>query len=282
MREVFSEAWRIMARRKNVIWQFLALIPAIFIVVLVGVLIAMATGSSGLAIFLSFLLMLFGIIFIFGAAYGAIGEATWGNAPTPYFLRGWHLFGKTAAYLGTGVVAGLAVLLVADALSGALFGATMSQTALLHQLTPGANPAQAMSAMLGVLVRVGIVTLVVSVAVFPLLYGLAAGLFAGRMTYSAAFDSAGQEYVHGRFPQWLLVWAIYTVGIAIYEGAYLFSITLLIPGNAGGFALFELISVVFVLLLGWYITALAFALWSSHQPKQAVATDNGPVSEPAY
>ncbi len=277
MREIFARAWLIMKRRKSVIWQFLAIVPAVIIAAILGGVLGAVTGSAVLGILFGIVLLVFLMLFVLGAVYGALGEATAGVSPSPYFLRGWRLIGKSAAFLGTAIVAGLALFLVTGAVTGALFGTTLAQTANLQRVSAVA-PSLALPLMEGLLLRVGAVMLVVSLSIFPLINSVAAGLFVGRTRFSTAIYSAGQEYLHGRFPQWLAIWAVNVAGTVIYEGLYFVGLSS-VPTQPGLFVLLEFVSLAFGLGLSWYTTALAFALWLSHQPTPAPSLP--PEVEPA-
>lgn len=281
MREVFAQAWRDMARRRSAYWQFMAYLPAVVIAVVVAMIVG-AVAGIGLAIFVGAVLTVFLILFSFGAAYGAVGEATAGLVPSPYFRRGWQMIGKAAAFFGSGLVAGFAILIVASVLISALFGQVAASNALMQQImVKGSNPALAISLMQGMLVRVTAATAIVSLAAYPLLQGLAAGLFAGRMRYAPAFYYAGQEYVKGRFPQWILVFLVNLVGTVVYEALYFFGVASFGgSGQLGWLVALEVLGFFFIPLWLWYTTALSFALWASHQPKAPPDDDPTALPEP--
>lgn len=259
MGDLLRQALRIMGRRKSVLWQLLAVFPAFGLAGALGLLLGAFTRSAWIGVTLGVLFAIFATFFVYGAAFGAIGEAVTFAAPTRYFTRGWRLLGRAAAYGLSVAAVGTAIMLVGGTISAALF-ATPPQSAALAADLP---------LLLTMTLRTAAVVLLLSLFAFPLLYGLAAALFAGRLGYHAAVYSAGQEYAHGRFFAWLAVWGVNVLLTLVYESLYAVDFSSLVahPGTFGlvWFSLLGLALIVLATAASWYATALAFALWRSHQ-----------------
>ncbi len=259
MGDLLRQALRIMGRRKSVLWQLLAVFPAFGLAAALGLLLSALTRSAFVGATIGVLFAIFATLFVYGAALGAIGEAVTFAAPTPYLARGWRLVGRAAAYGLSVAVLGTAIMLVAGAVSAAVFGSPPQSAAAAADLP----------LLLSMTLRTAAVVLLLSIFAFPLLYGLAAALFAGRLGYRAAVYSAGQEYAHGHFPSWIAVWGVNVLLTLVYEGLYAVDISSLVAHpDSFGLVWFSVLGLVLIFLAtaaSWYATALAFALWRSHK-----------------
>ncbi len=245
MRAVFSSWRRALRQRPTAAVQ----IAAPNVVMLLAIFLAgMSSTLGGAAAFVMVAIVvaiILGLLaFTLGAAFGAVGEAIRGDAPTGYISRGRLLFWRTLGTIGLALLIALPTLIVgvlgfAFMLAGALgvgFGA------------PGASTSAGIGlALLGV-------ALLLAFLSTPVVYSMEAGVFVGGRTAPQALRSSFSDaYRGGRIWRWLLCAVLISAfGLA---GSLLGSSVSGVPG-----AVLGLIASAVALWLG---TTLAFANWHS-------------------
>ncbi len=251
MSKIFALWGRILRTRPDVYVELLLTIVAAALIV--GILaigaIARPGQSSGGLVLLAIAGFLAVLSFGYGAALGDLGEAARGDARSPFWRRGYHLWGRTLGLFAVdfliGIVLVLVLLLIAGA-TGMLSG--FSQIASL-------GGAKSLTAVYRVFGAFMVTVFIVALAVGPWLQAAQAIIYVDEVPVLVAFSKAFAEgYGRGRFGRWLLVMLIAVV-------LDLASALVQLPLGKTGQALGILLSPAVL----WLATALAFATYRTHE-----------------
>ena len=251
MSKIFALWGRILRTRPDVYVQLLLTIVAAALIM--GVLaisaIARPGQSSGGPFLLAIVAFLAVLSFGYGAALGALGEATRGEPRSPFWQRGYHLWGRTLGLFAVdfliGIVLVIVMLLIASA-TGMLSG--FSQLASL-------GGAPSLTAVYRVFGAFMVIIFILALAVGPWLQAAQAIIYVDQVPVLLAFSKAFAEgYGRGRLGQWLIVMLIAVV-------LDLASALIQFPLGKTGQALGILLSPAVL----WLATALAFATYRTHE-----------------
>ncbi|MDA8344806.1 MAG: hypothetical protein M0Z66_04905 [Thermaerobacter sp.] len=185
------------------------------------------------------------LAFALGAAFGAIGEAVRGDAPSPYFERARSFFWRT---LGTFL---LALLAAVPALIVGAFGFLLAMATVVGALMTPSATAGPLYLSLGIIV----VFFALAIATVPFVYSLEAGVFVAGRTVPESFRAAFSEaYRGGRLWRWVLI------ALIVSALGLLGDLLRAIPGVVG-VALGLIVSVATL----WAGTTLAFVNWQANR-----------------
>ena len=244
---------RILRTRADVYVQILlTIVGAALLAALMA--IAARGHASGLLILIGILAVVAEVAFGYGAALGALGEAARGDAPSPFWARGYRLWGRTLGLFGVDLLVGIVltiVLLIVLALAGSLAG--------LGHLTSAATLAT--PAIRHVLIVLGIGVLVLAIVVGPYMQAAQAIVYVAEVPVLVAFAQAFTEaYGRGRFGHWLLG-LLFAVVVDLVA-----SLIEQLFGTTG-----QLLSILLSPAVLWLSTALAFAIYRTHSLDTAPA-----------
>ncbi len=246
MSPIFTLWGRILRKRADVYVQLLLTIVGAAL--LAGLMAVAARGhASGLVILVGVLAVVAEVAFGYGAALGALGEAARGDASSPFWARGYRLWGRTLGLFAVDFLVAIAltiVLLIVLGLAGSLAG--------LGHLTSAATLAT--PGIRHVLVVLGIGVLVLAIVVGPYMQAAQAIIYVADVPVLPAFAQAFTEaYGRGRFGHWLLG---LLVAVVLDLVASLIEQLL---GTTG-----QLLSILLSPAVLWLSTALAFAIYRTH------------------
>jgi hypothetical protein len=188
------------------------------------------------------------LAFGYGAALGALGEAARGDPPSPFWARGYRLWGRTLGLFGINLLVAIAVtivILILLGVSGAFAG--LGQITGLTSLQPAE-----VYRLIGIF---AVIVIVLVIAVGPYMQAAQAIIYVAEVPVLVGFARAFTEaYGRGRFGHWLLTLAI-SIVIDLVAG-----LIEQLLGTTG-----QLLGILLSPAVLWLATALAFATYRSHE-----------------
>lgn len=251
MSSIFALWGRILRTRADVYVQLLLTILAAALVAGLVAVDAVIHGSqsAGVMVLLAIVLFVAVLSFGYGAALGALGEATRGEAASGFWQRGYRLWGRT---LGLFAVEFLVVLVLFIVLMIVLAGAGLL-TGVAQMASLGtAQVTGELYRLVGIL---AIAVLIIAFGVGPWLQAAQAIIYVDQVPVLVAFSQAFAEgYGGGRLGHWLLMLLI-AIGLDLAAGLIETAL-----GTTG-----QMLGILLSPAVLWLATALAFATYRTHE-----------------